>query len=178
VDAPATGRSKTRVPPQPKGPWPNSTRPASRFLRQIFRAAREVNPVRMPVDRGDLPKGQNSSVLCVRGAGHFHTVRFHLRKPHSRAEINGAQFLSERGVIARDSASGRYAIDLDPHAEMPVAALATELLQQESHGSRSSEAWFAKYGSMPARCSRKRSKAGFRCARISIRFQRSRTQAL
>ena len=58
-------------------------------------------------------------------------------------------FFSERGVIARDAASGRYAIDLD-HMPDAVAALAKELLQQEATGDRARvEAWFTKYGSMP-----------------------------
>ncbi len=58
-------------------------------------------------------------------------------------------YFAERGIIARDAASGRYVIDLD-HMPEAVAALAKELLEQEATGNRARvEAWFAKYGSMP-----------------------------
>jgi hypothetical protein len=58
-------------------------------------------------------------------------------------------FYFERGAIARDAASGLYAIDF---GRMPdaVAALAKELLVQEATGDRARvEAWFAKYGTIP-----------------------------
>jgi hypothetical protein len=68
---------------------------------------------------------------------------------HGRAEIMEFNYFSERGVIARDAASGRYTIDLD-HMPEAVAALAKELLEQEATGDRARvEAWFAKYGSVP-----------------------------
>ena len=82
-------------------------------------------------------------------AGIFHTVRFGVAEADSRAEIMEFNYFSERGVIARDAASGRYAIDPD-HMPDAVAALAKELLQQEATGDRARvEAWFTKYGSMP-----------------------------
>jgi hypothetical protein len=82
-------------------------------------------------------------------AGIFRTVRFGVAEAHGRAEIMEFNFYSERGAIARDKASGRYAIDF---GRMPdaVAALAKELLVQEATGDRARvEAWFAKYGAIP-----------------------------
>jgi hypothetical protein len=76
-------------------------------------------------------------------------VRFGVAEAHGRAEIMEFNFFSERGAIARDAASGRYAIDF---SRMPdaVAALAKELLEIEATGDRArAEAWFAKYGSIP-----------------------------
>jgi hypothetical protein len=59
-------------------------------------------------------------------------------------------FFSERGAISRDVASGRYAIDFGRMPET-VAALARELLLIEATGDRArAEAWFAKYGAIPA----------------------------
>jgi hypothetical protein len=101
------------------------------------------------VDRGDLPKEKLNGYYASEVAGIFRTVRFGLAEAHGRAEIMEFNFYSERGAIARDAASGRYAIDF---GRMPdaVAALAKELLVQEATGDRARvEAWFAKYGTIP-----------------------------
>jgi hypothetical protein len=102
------------------------------------------------VDRGNLPKEKLNGYYASEVAGIFRTVRFGVAEAHGRAEIMEFNFFSERGMITHDAASGRYAIDL---AGMPaaVAALAKELLEQEATGDRARvEAWFAKYGSVPA----------------------------
>jgi hypothetical protein len=102
------------------------------------------------VDRGNLPKEKLNGYYASEVAGIFRTVRFGVAEAHGRAEIMEFNFFSGRGVITHDAASGRYAIDL---AGMPdaVAALAKELLEQEATGDRARvEAWFAKYGSVPA----------------------------
>jgi hypothetical protein len=101
------------------------------------------------VDRGDLPKDKLNGYYASEVAGIFRTVRFGVAEAHGRAEIMEFNFFSERGIVTRDAASGRYVIDLDG---MPaaVAALAKELLEQEATGDRARvEAWFAKYGSVP-----------------------------
>jgi hypothetical protein len=106
------------------------------------------------VDRGNLPKDKLRGYYASEVAGIFRTVRFGVAEAHGRAEIMEFNFYLERGVIARDAASGRYAIDFD---RMPdaVAALAKELLEQEATGDRARvEAWFAKYGSMPPELTR------------------------
>src|SRR5579863_9230217 len=105
-------------------------------------------------DRGDLPKEKLNGYYASEVAGIFRTVRFGIAEAHGRAEIMEFNFYSERGAIARDAASGRYAIDF---ARMPdaIAALAKELLEQEATGDRGrAEAWFAKYDSMPASLSK------------------------
>jgi peptidase M49-like protein len=101
------------------------------------------------VDRGDLPKEKLNGYYASEVAGILRTVRFGVAEAHGRAEIMEFNFYSERGAIARDATSGRYAIDF---SRMPVAvgALAKELLEQEATGDRARvEAWFAKYGTVP-----------------------------
>ena len=57
-------------------------------------------------------------------------------------------YFVEKGALARQG--GRYAIDA-PKFEAALATLAKELLEIEATGDRArAEAWFAKYGSMPA----------------------------
>ncbi|MBZ5660160.1 MAG: Zn-dependent hydrolase [Acidobacteriia bacterium] len=101
------------------------------------------------VDHGDLPKEKLNGYYASEVAGIFRTVRFGVAEAHGRAEIMEFNFFSERGVVTRDTASGRYVIDLNG---MPaaVAALGKELLEQEATGDRARvEAWFAKYGTVP-----------------------------
>jgi hypothetical protein len=106
------------------------------------------------VDRGDLPKDKLRGYYASEVAGIFRTVRFGVAEAHGRAEIMEFNYFFERGVITRDAASHRYAIDLD-HMPEAVAALAKELLEQEATGDRARvEAWFAKYGSVPPELSK------------------------
>ena len=101
------------------------------------------------VDQGDLPKEKLNGYYASEVAGIFRTVRFGVAEAHGRAEIMEFNFYSERGAIARDAASRRYAIDFGRMPEA-VAALAKELLVQEATGDRARvEAWFAKYGAIP-----------------------------
>jgi Peptidase family M49 len=101
------------------------------------------------VDRGDLPKEKLNGYYASEVAGIFRTVRFGVAEAHGRAEIMEFNFYSERGAIARDAASGRYAIDFGRMPEA-VAALARELLEEEATGDRARvEAWFTKYGAIP-----------------------------
>jgi hypothetical protein len=100
-------------------------------------------------DHGGLAPGKLNGYYISYLAGILRTVRFGLGEAHGRAEMMEFNYLAARGVLARDPATGRYAIDL---ASMPgaVTDLATELLQQEANGDRArTEAWFARYGSMP-----------------------------
>ncbi len=101
------------------------------------------------VNHGDLPAAKLNGYYASELAGIFRTVRFGVAEAHGRAEIMEFNFFSERNVIRRDAATGRYAIEF---AVMPdaVAALAKELLEQEATGDRARvEAWFAKYGTVP-----------------------------
>jgi hypothetical protein len=68
-------------------------------------------------------------------------------------------YFVEQGAITRE-ADGRYAIDF---AKFPVAvaSLAHELLEIEATGNRArAEAWFRKYGTMPADLQAALSKTG------------------
>jgi hypothetical protein len=105
-------------------------------------------------DHGAILPGKLDGYYISHVAGILRTVRFGLGEAHGRAEMMEFNYLAARGVLARDPASGRYAIDL---ARMPgaVADLATELLQQEASGDRARTlAWFARYGAMPPELAR------------------------
>ena len=101
------------------------------------------------VEHGALQKERLNEYYASYVAGIFRTVRFGTGEAHGRAEMMEFNFLSERGAITRE-ANGTYAIDYD---RMPsaVAAVAKELLEIEATGDRArAEAWFTKYGTMPA----------------------------
>jgi hypothetical protein len=105
-------------------------------------------------DHGGVVPAKLNGYYISYVAGIFRTVRFGLGEAHGRAEMMEFNYLAAQGVLSRESATGRYAIDLD---RMPgaVADLAAELLQQEATGDRArTEAWFAKYGSMPPELAR------------------------
>jgi len=102
------------------------------------------------VDRGVVARDKLNPYYISHLAGIFRTVRFGVGEAHGRAEMMEFNYLSARGVVVRDAASGRYSITLE---RMPavIADLAKELLEQEATGDRArTEAWFARYGAMPA----------------------------
>jgi len=102
-------------------------------------------------DRGEFPVAKMAECYVSEVAGIFRTVRFGVAEAHGRAEIMEFNFFSQRGAIVFNEASGRYGVDLKAMPDA-VAALAKELLEQEATGDRPRvEAWFAKYGTMPAR---------------------------
>ena len=72
----------------------------------------------------------------------------------ARGKSWSSTIYTEQGAIRRDPATGLYVIDFE---KMPVAiaSLAKELLEQEATGDRArTEAWFKKYGGMPAELER------------------------
>jgi len=100
--------------------------------------------------KGVLPASRAEDFYASHVAGIFRTVRFGVAEAHARAEMMQFNYFVEQGAITRDAATGRYAVDV---AKFPaaVASLAKELLEIEATGDRArAEAWFAKYGSMPA----------------------------
>src|SRR3954468_15717109 len=100
--------------------------------------------------KGVLPRSRARDYYASHVAGIFRTVRFGVSEAHSKAEMMEFNYFFERGAIIRDAGTGRYAIDF---AKMPgaVASLAKELLEIEATGNRArAEAWFTRYGTMPA----------------------------
>ena len=96
-----------------------------------------------------MPKEKRTEYYASYVGGIFRTVRFGIAEAHGRGEMMEFNYLVENGVIARDSATGRYAID---RGRMPaaIASLAQELLEMEATGDRARvEAWFKKYDRMP-----------------------------
>src|SRR3954469_24819103 len=110
--------------------------------------------------KGVLPASRAEDFYASHVAGIFRTVRFGVAEAHARAEMMQFNYFVEQGAITRDAATGRYALDV---AKMPVAvaSLAKELLEIEATGDRArAEAWFAKYGTMPADLKTALSKTG------------------
>jgi len=102
------------------------------------------------VDHGGVRPEKLNGYYISYLAGILRTVRFGLGEAHGRAEMMEFNYLTARAVLVRDPASGRYGIELD---RMPgaVADLTKQLLQLEASGDRAgTEAWFARYGAMPA----------------------------
>ncbi len=105
------------------------------------------------IDHGVLPKERRNITYASYVAGIFRTVRFGVAEAHGAGEIMQFNYYFEQGAISRDAATGLYVIDLE---QMPaaIASLATELLEQEATGDRArTDAWFKKYGTMPAELS-------------------------
>jgi hypothetical protein len=99
-------------------------------------------------DRGVLKKERLEEYYASYVAGIFRTVRFGTGEAHGRAEMMEFNYLSSQGAIVESG--GRYKV---VYAKMPdaIQRLAKELLEQEANGDRArAEAWFAKYGTMPA----------------------------
>ena len=101
------------------------------------------------VDHGVVPRAKLDGFYASYVAGIFRTVRFGVGEAHGRAEMMEFNYLAERGVIARDAATGRYGIEM-PLMRAAIADLARELLEQEASGDRPrADAWFARYGAVP-----------------------------
>jgi hypothetical protein len=82
--------------------------------------------------------------------GIFRTVRYGVGEAHGKAEIMEFNYLSEQGAISWNAGDSRYHID---YGRMPgaIAKLAQILLKLEATGNRNgAEAWFKRYGKMPA----------------------------
>src|SRR5436190_4714248 len=97
---------------------------------------------------GGLAKERISGIDASFVAGILRTVRFGTAEAHGKAEMMEFNYFVEKGALAKQG--GRYAIDA-PKFAAALATLAKELLEIEATGDRArAEAWFAKYGSMPA----------------------------
>ncbi len=108
--------------------------------------------VKWMTDNGKLPKERLEEAYASHIADLFRAVRFGVGEGHGRGEMMEFNFFVEQGAVRRDP-SGKYALDFE---KMPtaVAALAKELLEIEATGDRArGEAWFKKYGDMPAQLS-------------------------
>jgi hypothetical protein len=101
-------------------------------------------------DRGVVRKERLPEYYASFVAGIFRTVRFGVAEAHGRAQIMQFNYFAEHNAIRWEGSTHRYAVDF---GQMPqaVASLAKELLEQEATGdSKRVNAWFAKYGAMPA----------------------------
>lgn len=102
------------------------------------------------IDHAVLPKERRNITYASYVAGIFRTIRFGVAEAHGAGEIMQFNYYTEQGAITRDPATGLYVIDFE---KMPaaIASLAKELLEQEATGDRTrTDAWFKKYGTMPA----------------------------
>jgi hypothetical protein len=102
------------------------------------------------IDHSVLPQERRNITYASYVAGIFRTVRFGVAEAHGAGEIMQFNYYVEQGAIRRDPGTGLYVIDFE---KMPaaIASLAKELLEQEATGDRArTDAWFKKYGRMPA----------------------------
>jgi hypothetical protein len=102
------------------------------------------------VDHRALPESEIEESYASYVGGIFRTVRYGVGEAHGQAEIMEFNYLSEQKAITRNAEDGRYHID---YGRMPgaIAKLAQILLKIEATGNRNSaEAWFKRYGKMPA----------------------------
>ncbi len=101
------------------------------------------------LQKSALPASRRDEYYSSYLAGIFRSVRFGTAEAHSRAEMMEFNYLAEQGAVSRLS-DGRYEVVI---AKMPgaIQSLAKELLTIEATGDRQrADAWFAKYGQMPA----------------------------
>jgi hypothetical protein len=101
------------------------------------------------IEHGDMPEEKRTEYYASYVGGIFRTVRFGFVEAHGRAEMMEFNYLVEKGAVARNPGTGRYAINIE---RMPatIVSLAKELLQMEATGDRGRvEAWFTKYDRMP-----------------------------
>jgi hypothetical protein len=97
---------------------------------------------------GGLAKERLAGIDASFVAGIFRTVRFGTAEAHGKAEMMEFNYFVEKGALVKQG--GRYGID-SPKFAAALATLAKELLEIEATGDRArAEAWFAKYGAMPA----------------------------
>lgn len=102
------------------------------------------------LDHGYLPKEKRDELFTSYVGGMFRTIRFGTAEAHGGAELMEFNYLSEQGVVKRDSATGKYSVDYDKMTAA-INALAKELLEIEATGDRArAENWFKKYNAVPA----------------------------
>jgi hypothetical protein len=105
--------------------------------------------VKWLVDRGAIPKEKLNEIYASFLGESFRTIRFGIAEAHGAGAMMEISYLTEKGGIRRDPATGLYSVDFE---KMPagMASLAKELLEQEATGDRArTEAWFKKYAVMP-----------------------------
>lgn len=102
------------------------------------------------MDHGYMPKDKMPELYSSYVGGLFRTARFGTGEAHGKAEMMEFNYLSEQGVISRDSQTGRYAVDYMKMGSA-INSLMKELLEIEATGDRQrAEKWFEKYDHMPA----------------------------
>ncbi|HXH48950.1 MAG TPA: Zn-dependent hydrolase [Terriglobia bacterium] len=102
------------------------------------------------VDHHALPESGLDESYASYVGGIFRTVRFGVGEAHGQAEIMEFNYLSEQNAITWNPGTGKYRIEF---LRMPsaLAKLARVLLEIEATGDRArAEAWFKRYGKMPA----------------------------
>jgi hypothetical protein len=118
-----------------------------------FLRANELDPLMPDADAG-LGLYNNSVDTLEEAkadvAGILRTVHFGTAEAHSSAEMMEFNYLSERKAILWEESIVRHIFDF---GEMPgaIASLTHELLEMEATDDlERDDAWFAKYGPMPA----------------------------
>jgi hypothetical protein len=82
---------------------------------------------------GELPDADLDDNYVTFLAGIFRSIRFGASSAHGRANAAQFSFFQEQGAFARDSATGRYRVDL-PKMRAAVDALAGQILKLQGDG--------------------------------------------
>ena len=102
----------------------------------------------MLVTQGAMPKERLEEYYASYVGGVFRTLRFGTGEAHGKAMLMEFNVLLENKALSM--VSGRYVID---YSKMPdaLAGISKQLLNFEARGDRiGAEAWFTKYGKVPA----------------------------
>lgn len=83
--------------------------------------------------QGELPDSDLDDYYVTFLAGIFRSIRFGASSAHGRANAAQFSFLEEQGAFARDSATGRYWVDL-PRMRAAVDTLAAQILRLQGDG--------------------------------------------
>jgi Peptidase family M49 len=84
-------------------------------------------------ERGELPDVNLDDNYVTFLAGIFRSIRFGAASAHGRANAAELSFLGEQGAFTRDSASGRYRVDL-PRMRAAVDSMAARILRFQGDG--------------------------------------------
>jgi hypothetical protein len=98
------------------------------------------------LEKKEMPDARLEDSYVTFLASIFRSIRFGASSAHGRANAAQLSFLQERGAFTRDSATGRYRVDL-PKMRAAVDALAEQILRFQGDGDYAGTKRFMEEGS-------------------------------
>ena len=122
-------------------------------------------------EQGELPEVSLDDNYVTFLAGILRSIRFGAASAHGRANAAELSFLQERGAFTRDSASGRYRVDL-PRMRAAVDSLAGVILRYQGDGDYEGVARFmSQRATIPVGLQRDLDRLGSRGIPVDIVFE-------